>query len=144
VTPFTRLISHLDLALSVFVAVVRWPTFRRFRLSDIGPGDRVACNVFFVWEAARPLLRGATTYIIPAETIFDSEKVLDYLETNAISEVLFTPTLFNNILTTVDPAIIREKMAAVATVYLNGEVVSTEMAQRALAILPAPKQLVNL
>jgi len=26
----------------------------RFRLSDLGPGDRVACNVFFIWEILRP------------------------------------------------------------------------------------------
>jgi non-ribosomal peptide synthetase component F len=27
----------------------------RFRLSDLGPGDRVACNVFFIWEILRPV-----------------------------------------------------------------------------------------
>ena len=39
----------------------------RFHVNDLRPGDRVACNVFFVWEILRPLLRGATVYAIPDE-----------------------------------------------------------------------------
>ena len=39
----------------------------RFRtLSDYGPGDVVACNVFFVWECLRPLMRGGTVLPVPA------------------------------------------------------------------------------
>ncbi|QIN78577.1 AMP-binding protein [Rubrobacter marinus] len=30
----------------------------RFGLVDYGPGDVVGCNVFFIWEMLRPLLRG--------------------------------------------------------------------------------------
>ena len=43
----------------------------RFGLSDYGEGDRVGCNVFFIWEMLRPLLRGATTVVIPDDVIYD-------------------------------------------------------------------------
>jgi len=33
----------------------------RFRLSDLGPGDRVACNVFFIWEILRPYVCNDTS-----------------------------------------------------------------------------------
>ena len=33
----------------------------RFGISDYESGDRVGCNVFFIWEMMRPLLRGAAT-----------------------------------------------------------------------------------
>ena len=36
----------------------------RFELSDLKEGDRVACNVFFIWEILRPLLRGAAVYAV--------------------------------------------------------------------------------
>ena len=39
----------------------------RFGLSDYGPGARMGCGVFFIWEAFRPLLRGATTFVVPDE-----------------------------------------------------------------------------
>src|SRR5919112_1221113 len=43
----------------------------RFDVSDYEPGDRVGCNVFFIWEMFRPLLRGATTVVIPDDVIYD-------------------------------------------------------------------------
>jgi non-ribosomal peptide synthetase component F len=39
----------------------------RFTIDPIGPGSVVACNVFFIWECLRPLLRGACTYCIPSD-----------------------------------------------------------------------------
>ena len=36
-------------------------------------GDREACGVFFVWELLRPMLRGATTVVIPDEVLFNRE-----------------------------------------------------------------------
>src|ERR671910_3083479 len=44
----------------------------RFGISDYAPGDRVGCNVFFIWEMMRPLLRGATTVVIPDDVIYDT------------------------------------------------------------------------
>ena len=36
--------------------------------------DRIACNVFFVWECLRPLLKGYPTYIIPDNAIYDPSR----------------------------------------------------------------------
>ncbi len=51
----------------------------RFGLSDLKPGDRVACNVFFVWEILRPLLRGATVVTVPDEKSYDPVALVDLL-----------------------------------------------------------------
>ena len=41
----------------------------RHRFQPYAPGERVACNIFFVWELFRPLFRGAAVYVIPDATI---------------------------------------------------------------------------
>ena len=73
----------------------RW----RLRINPYGPGDRVACNVFFVWECVRALLCGGTVVPVPPEVIYDADALLSFLEINAVTEMLFTPSLFNTILT---------------------------------------------
>lgn len=70
----------------------------RFALSDLRPGDRVACNVFFVWEILRPLIRGATVFAIPDEASYDPVALVDLLSTRKITETLMTPTLLATIL----------------------------------------------
>lgn len=55
--------------------------------------DRVASNIFFVWEMLRPLLKGATLYIIPDDVIYDPPVLLKYLKENAITRTLLTPSL---------------------------------------------------
>ncbi len=67
----------------------------RFGVSDNGPGDRVGCNVFFIWEMLRPLLRGATTCVIPDDIIYDPEALIRFLEEYGITEVLMTPSLLD-------------------------------------------------
>lgn len=70
----------------------------RFKLSDLKQGDRVACNVFFVWEILRPLLRGATTFCIPDEASYDPVALVDLLSSKNITETLMTPTLLATVL----------------------------------------------
>jgi non-ribosomal peptide synthetase component F len=60
----------------------------RFSLSDLKPGDRVACNVFFIWEILRPLIRGATVFAIPDEASYDSLALVDLLSSRRITETL--------------------------------------------------------
>ena len=43
-------------------------------------GDREAFNVFFIWEALRPLLAGYAAYCIPDEVILDPKKLAKYIE----------------------------------------------------------------
>ena len=49
-------------------------------------------------------------------------KLLEFLKRHAVTEMLFTPTLFNNLLTTTEPEELQENTQALKTVLLNGEV----------------------
>ncbi len=70
----------------------------RFGVSDYAPGDRVGCNVFFIWEMMRPLLRGATTVVIPDDVIYDPRSLIQFLEEYAVTETLVTPSLLEAVL----------------------------------------------
>jgi hypothetical protein len=48
-------------------------------------GEREACNVFLVWEVARPILQGYPAYIIPDEIIYDPPRLVDYLNKHRIT-----------------------------------------------------------
>eukprot|EP00960_Hanusia_phi_P045699 757391-Hanusia_phi.AAC.2 len=41
--------------------------------------EREACNVFFVWEMLRPLLKGQELHIVPDTTIYDVEKLPQFI-----------------------------------------------------------------
>lgn len=92
----------------------------RFKLSDLQPGDRVACNVFFVWEILRPLLRGATTFCIPDEASYDPVALVDLLSSRNITETLMTPTLLATVLSR--HARLGERLPELRTLWLNGYV----------------------
>ncbi|KAI0155327.1 enterobactin synthetase component F [Xylariaceae sp. FL1272] len=106
----------------------------RFALSDLGPGDRVACNVFFVWEIIRPLLRGATVVTVPDETSYDPVALVELLRSKNITETLMTPTLLATVLHRY--ANFGTRLKDLKTVWLNGEVVTTDLARRALNAFP--------
>ena len=112
----------------------------RFGLSDYGPGDRVACNVFFIWEIWRPLLRGGTTVTIPDDVIYDPTALLDFLQKFQITEVLMTPSLLESVLN-VGGEEVGEKLAALKVLWLNGEVVTKTLARRVLSALPGTRAL---
>ncbi|KAI0968236.1 enterobactin synthetase component F [Xylaria arbuscula] len=111
----------------------------RFGLSDLGPGDRVACNVFFVWEILRPLLRGATVVTIPDEKSYDPVALVELLRTQRITETLMTPTLLATVLAR--HANFGSRLKDLRTLWLNGEVVTTDLARRALKALPNARLL---
>ncbi|EGE84466.2 nonribosomal peptide synthetase 10 [Blastomyces dermatitidis ATCC 18188] len=111
----------------------------RFRLSDLQPGDRVACNVFFVWEILRPLLRGATVVAVPDDMSYDPAALVDLLSAKRITETLMTPTLLAAVLSR-HPAI-GSRLPDLRTLWLNGEVVSTDLARRAIKALPNTRLL---
>lgn len=111
----------------------------RFRLSDQQPGDRVACNVFFVWEILRPLLRGATVVTVPDETSYDPVALVDLLASQKITETLMTPTLLAAILSRT--AELGTRLPNLRTLWLNGEVVTTDLARRAMKGMPKVRLL---
>lgn len=106
----------------------------RFGVSDYEPGDRVACNVFFIWEIFRPLLRGGATVTIPDEVIYDPISLLDFLQEFRVTETLMTPSLLESVLNLGGESV-GEKLSALKTLWLNGEMVTRLLARRVLAAL---------
>jgi amino acid adenylation domain-containing protein/thioester reductase-like protein len=106
----------------------------RFAFRDVELGNRVACNVFFIWEIIRPLLRGATVVTVPDEASYDPVALVDLLASKRITETLMTPTLLAAVLSR-HPNIGR-RLPDLRTLWLNGEVVTTDLARRAIKALP--------
>ncbi|KAF2108220.1 hypothetical protein BDV96DRAFT_587928 [Lophiotrema nucula] len=111
----------------------------RFHVSDVGPGDRVACNVFFVWEIIRPLLRGATVFAVPDEASYDPRLLVDLLASKKITETLMTPTLLAAVLSRHQA--LATRLPHLKTLWLNGEVVTTDLARRVTKALPQARVL---
>jgi len=105
--------------------------------------ERIACHVFFVWELLRPMLGGATTYVIPDDIIFDPEALTLYIERNQITRILFTPSLLQLILDSVDEETLSERLKSLKIVWLCGEVVTIELRNR-FVMLQVPCRLLNL
>ena len=112
----------------------------RCGISDYGPGDRVGCNVFFIWEMFRPLLRGGTTCVIPDDVIYDPEALVQFLEEYRITEVLMTPSLLGTVLNAGGPEV-GDRLADLRVLWLNGEVVTRTLARRVLSTLPDTRVL---
>lgn len=112
----------------------------RFTVSDVDIGDRVACNVFFIWEIIRPLLRGGTVITVPDEISYDPDALLEFLREHKVTETLFTPTLLATILAR-NPTGLANELPDLKRVWLNGEVVTMDFARRALQALPKVRLL---
>lgn len=111
----------------------------RYRHLPYGEEEREAANVFFVWEALRPLLQGLPLYPIPDDAIFDPRKLVAHLERRRITRVLFTPSLLEQILRSAERGALgdlRRRLAALRIIVLNGEVVTTTLWRRARRALP--------
>ncbi|MGV7223744.1 MAG: AMP-binding protein, partial [Nitrospinales bacterium] len=115
----------------------------RYKISSYQSGDRVACNIFFVWEILRPLLKGATCYIIPDDIIYDPKPLIDFLAEHKITEILFTPSLIETVINSVDADLIHSKLSSLKVIWLNGEVVTTKLKNRILKIIPDHVRLLN-
>jgi acyl-coenzyme A synthetase/AMP-(fatty) acid ligase len=111
----------------------------RFGISDVSAGDRVACNVFFVWEIIRPLLRGATVVTVPDEVSYDPSSLVDLLKSKHVTETLMTPTLLATVLARYPD--VGSRLSELKTLWLNGEVVTVDLARAALKALPNTRLL---
>ncbi|KAJ5127925.1 hypothetical protein N7448_008704 [Penicillium atrosanguineum] len=106
----------------------------RFAVQDLQPGDRVACNVFFIWEMLRPLFRGAAVVCVPDEVSYDPAALVDLLEAKKITDTLMTPTLLATVLARYPR--IATRLPKLRTLWLNGEVVTADLARRGIGTLP--------
>ncbi|MCI4665745.1 MAG: AMP-binding protein, partial [Neomegalonema sp.] len=106
----------------------------RYTHLPYGPNEREGCNVFLVWEALRPLLRGAECRLIPDDVIYDPPRLAAFLAEHRITRMLFTPSLLEQFLAG------DEDLAALTPelklILLNGEVVTSALLARARARLP--------
>ena len=69
-------------------------------------------------------MRGGTVLHVPANDIFDGEHLTCQIEGFNVTEILFTPSMLENMLITMDLSDARRWLKTVRTIYLNGEVVS--------------------
>jgi non-ribosomal peptide synthetase component F len=96
--------------------------------------------VFFIWEMMRPLLRGATTVVIPDDVIYDPNALIRFLEEYGITETLVTPSLLEAVLNS-SGSDVGERLSKLRTLWLNGEGVTRTLARRAMELLPDARQL---
>ncbi len=115
----------------------------RYKFSSYQVGDRVACNIFFIWEFLRPLLRGGTVYVIPDEVIFLPRALTEFISENRISEVLFTPSLLQGVLNSADAGDLRRQLESLRVVWLNGEVVTASLVEQASNVLSDAARVLN-
>ena len=101
-------------------------------------GSRIAANIFFVWEALRPFLRGATLVVIPDDVIFDPPQLLAALSDNRVTEWLSTPSLFESLLQLSPLDELQNSLRSLRVLLFNGEVVRKDLAKRALAAVRSP------
>ncbi|KAL4151539.1 hypothetical protein PRNP1_008481 [Phytophthora ramorum] len=98
--------------------------------------DRVACHVFFVWELLRPMLGNRPLYVIPDSSIYDPIKLVEYLQVNGITRILFTPSLLQLILDTCSREVLLQNLSKLRLVWLCGEVVTLELRDRFVRLFP--------
>ena len=117
--------------------------FARYKFSSYSTGDRLACNIFFIWEFLRPLLKGGTVYVIPDDIVFVPRALANFISEHRISEVLFTPSLLQGILNSTDRELLRAQLSSLRVVWLNGEVVPVSLLKLALDVLPGSARVFN-
>lgn len=98
------------------------------------PGMRVGIYVFAIWELFRPLRKGAELWFPDANTLFSPGHLADFLISNDISEMLFTPSFYDTFLNALDGA--KASDLPLTRVVLNGEVVTDDLIISSLRKLP--------
>eukprot|EP00899_Mesostigma_viride_P018306 jgi/Mesvir1/26477/Mv16147-RA.1 len=99
-------------------------------------GEREACNVFFVWEVLRSLMKGATAYVIPDDVIYDVQTLIKYLGQHSITRVLFTPSLAQLVVDTCSKEDISLELQKLKVLILCGEVVTISLRNKLHELLP--------
>jgi len=94
-----------------------------------------ACNIFFVWEMLRPLLRGQTLCIIPDDVIYDPPALSSFIQEMKVTRMLFTPSLLEAVLDCKSDAIL-SRMKTLTTIILCGEVVTVALQERMKKLMP--------
>ena len=98
------------------------------------PSMRIGIYIFAIWEMFRPLRKGAELWFPDASTLMAPRGLADFLISNQIDEMLFTPSFYDTFLTSLD----NNSAAALplSRVVLNGEVVNDDLIAASLEKVP--------
>lgn len=107
----------------------------RAEFSPYPIGEKVACHIYFFWEAFRPLCFGATTVTLSDAILFDLTRYQTFLNEHKIVETLWTPSFAEMLLSNLDEAT-RSQFSTLQRVWLNGEVVNESLAKTLTSKLP--------
>ncbi|CAD5206504.1 unnamed protein product [Bursaphelenchus okinawaensis] len=102
----------------------------RFENYPYQEDDVVACNVFFVWELLRPILKGIKLVVIPDDVIYDPAPLCEFLKKHNVTRMLFTPSLMETVLDTQKSGYLKESFKKFRVIHLCGEVVTTNLLSR--------------
>ncbi|KAK7495228.1 hypothetical protein BaRGS_00013410, partial [Batillaria attramentaria] len=112
----------------------------RHKYFPYGENEREACNIFFVWEMMRPLLKGkqhagVPMYPLPNSIIYDPPLLCQHLKANCITRMLFTPSLLETLLNIPDLDL-PTAFQSMRQIWFCGEVVTTSLLKRCMETLP--------
>lgn len=110
--------------------------YSRAEYSSYTAEDKVACNIYFFWEAFRPLLFGACVHVVKDALLFDLPKYLTYIKAHEITETLWTPSFAELFFSNIEKESL-DGLASLKRVWLNGEVVSSKLSETLITKLPA-------
>ncbi len=114
----------------------------RFDMTPYEPGEREGLNVFFIWECFRPILQGATAYIIPDEVIVDPRALVKFLHENEITRLQTTTQLIEAVLD--HPGLdLTSKLEKIRYWYQCGEPVPARVVAKWIDVLGEQHRLVN-
>ena len=107
--------SHLLLQTTTFCLEILFvccnPSLPTDNIYKTKPGDTVACNIFFVWEVLRPVIRGGAVIPIPGSVIYDGELLSKFIEDFEVTEMLFTPSLLEIFFHTVSDMELKSRLS---------------------------------
>lgn len=119
----------------LFGSAILHSIYARHQYCPYKPQDKVACNIYFYWEAFRPLFFGAHLVVVGDEVLFSLNNYIAFLQKSAITETLWTPSFAEMVLANATAEQL-SKLNSLQRVWLNGEVVSDKLAQDAAKLLP--------
>ena len=95
----------------------------RYAIKDYDSKTQVGCNIYYLWEVFRPLLRGGTVHIINDDILHNFTLLAETIEKHHINEFLFTPSYLETLLYFA-PTAASKIFHHLQVCWLNGEVVS--------------------
>ncbi|MCP4687636.1 MAG: AMP-binding protein [Desulfobacterales bacterium] len=96
-----------------------------------GEDHREGCNIFFIWELLRPLMKGATLCVIPDEVMLDPAAFIRYAIERKITRILFTPSSLKAHLSRLG-----ELKDVLKTIIFCGEVVTGKLLAETMKAAP--------